>query len=209
MTNFLQSKPIWKVLEHCLLSWYIHKPVGKIIVPLDELLPTSIGAAYGTDAYNVLTSEPVCAPPPIPYPTATTDPHHPCYPQSTVLFGEIGNLSTTLEYEDFQECLEPSSSIGVQTEEQSCASLGIQTKGNGTWVTKAAARQEQTLERLVKESCKEACEKFAKRHEACIETLHEKIAMLTATIEEHKLAEASHCNREYPTTGDLSEKQCR
>ena len=146
----------------------------------------------GTDAYDALKSEPVRAPPPIPYPTATTDPHHPCYPQSTDLLDEPGNLSTTLEYEDFQECLEPSSSIGVQTEEQSCASLGIQTKGNGAWVTKAAAaREEQMYQRTLKETCEEACEQVAKKYQAIYETLNETIAMATATIEEHKLAEAT------------------
>ena len=124
-----------RVLEHCLLSWCIHKPMDKIIVPLGELLPTSMGATYGTDAYDALNSEPVRAPPPIPYPTATTYPHHPCYPQSTVLLGENENLPTTLEYEDFQECLELSSCTRVQTEEQPRASLGIQTKCNGAWLS--------------------------------------------------------------------------
>ena len=54
-------------------------------------------------------------------------------------------------------------------------------------ISKAAeAWREQRFGQIMKETCKETSEAVAKQYEACIETLHEKIAWLTATIEEMK-----------------------
>ena len=85
------------------------------------------------------------------------------------MLGETENLPTTLEYEDFQECLEPSSCTGVQTEEQPRTSLGIQTKCNGAWLSKKEeARREQKVEQSMQAAYEKTSEAVAKKCETGI-----------------------------------------